>query len=230
MKLGITLALAATALAYDNGLGLAPQMGWNSWNKYGCNINETIILLTAQKIKELGLLELGYEYVVMDDCYALKERDNSTGKIVADPEKFPNGLLNLSTSLHDMGFKFGMYSSAGKYTCGGYPGSLHHEELDAETFAHDWEIDYLKYDNCYNEGNSGTPQISYERYYNMSAALNATGRPIFYLLCQWGEDQVWNWGSTLANSWRISGDIFDFFDRYDDRCPCQTFDCVGLQG
>lgn len=217
-------------LAFDNGLGKKPQMGWNSWNKFACNINETVILQTAEKMKELGLLEYGYEYIVMDDCYALKERDPISHKMVEDAAKFPNGIRSLSRKIHELGFKFGMYSSAGKYTCAGYPGSLHYEKIDAETFVNDWEIDYLKYDNCFNEGNSGTPQISYQRYEAMSKALLQTGRPVFYSLCQWGEDQVWDWGSTVANSWRITGDIYDSFDRYDDRCPCQTYDCRAVQG
>lgn len=222
-------AFSQLTMAVDNGLGLTPQMGWNSWNKYGCDINETIIIDAAQKMKELGLQDLGYEYIVMDDCYQLHERDPETKKIVADPEKFPNGIKHLTEKIHDLGFKFGMYSSAGRYTCGGYPGSLHYEELDAQTFA-DWEIDYLKYDNCYNEGNSGNAQISYKRYEVMGKALNDTGRPIFYSLCQWGEDNVWDWGNQISNSWRISGDIYDNFDRYDDNCPCETYYCPSLQG
>jgi len=230
LKSTVLLSIFGLVTAYDNGLGSTPQMGWNTWNKYGCDINETIILSTAQKMKDLGLQEFGYEYIIMDDCYALHERDNVTQKLVADPVKFPNGIKYLSDQIHSLGFKFGMYSSAGKYTCGGYPGSLNYEEIDADTFANDWEVDYLKYDNCFNEGNSGTPQISYDRYNKMSQALNQTGRPIFYSLCQWGEDSVWNWGSTLSNSWRISGDIYDNFDRYDDRCPCESYECVGLQG
>ncbi|CUM67099.1 uncharacterized protein PRCAT00004788001 [Priceomyces carsonii] len=230
MILVTLICLIRLISAFENGLGKKPQMGWNSWNKFGCDINETVILGTAQKMKELGLLDYGYEYIVMDDCYALKERDPTTHKLLADPGKFPNGIRNLSNQIHRLGFKFGMYSSAGRYTCAGYPGSLHYEQIDAETFAHDWEIDYLKYDNCFNEGNSGTPQISYQRYDVMSKALINTGRPIFYSLCQWGEDQVWDWGSTLANSWRISGDIYDNFDRYDDRCPCETYNCPAMQG
>lgn len=208
--------LITTALSYDNGLGLTPQMGWNSWNKYGCDINETIIINNAEKIKEMGLQDLGYEYIVIDDCYLLHERDSKTKKIVADPEKFPRGMRYVADRIHELGFKFGMYSSAGKYTCGGYPGSLHYEDIDADTFVNDWDIDYLKYDNCYNEGNSGTPKLSYERYEKMSKALNNTGKAVFYSLCQWGEDLVWTWASTIANSWRISGDIYDLFDRYDD--------------
>jgi len=95
-----------------------------------------------------------------------------------------------------------------QFTCAGYPGSLGHEKVDAQTFA-DWGVDYLKYDNCYNQGQSGTPQISYSRYKVMSDALNATGRPILYSLCNWGDDKPWEWGSSIANSWRMSGDIYD---------------------
>lgn len=99
------------------------------------------------------------------------------------------------------------------------------EEIDAKTYA-SWGVDYLKYDNCFNEGRSGTPQISFERFNNMSRALNATGRPILYSMCNWGEDGPWNFASTIANSWRISGDIADQFDRFDDRCPCTSIlDC-----
>ncbi|EEB07832.1 alpha-galactosidase [Schizosaccharomyces japonicus yFS275] len=223
------VATIPVALAHDNGLGLTPQMGWNSWNKYGCNISANDIISAATSIKEKGLLDLGYEYIVMDDCWALKTRDPVTKQIVPDPSKFPNGIKNLSDSIHDMGFKWGMYSSAGKYTCAGYPGSLDYEEIDATTFA-SWGVDYLKYDNCYNQGRSGTPSESFKRYEVMSKALNSTGRPIFYSLCQWGEDGPWNWASTIANSWRISGDIYDNFNRYDDRCPCESFQCIGLQG
>lgn len=116
-------------------------------------------------------------------------------------------MKGLADKIHALGLKFGMYSSAGFMTCGGYPGSLDYEKLDAQTFA-DWGVDYLKYDNCFNEGRT-TPIISHERYKNMTMALNATGRDIFYSLCSWGDDGVWNWASDVGNSWRISGDIVD---------------------
>lgn len=132
-------------------------------------------------------------------------------------------------SIHDLGLKFSFYFSAGRYTPGRYPGSLHNEQLDVQTFA-DCGVDYLKYDNCYNDGNSGTAQISYRRYDKMAKALNATGRSIFYSLCQWGEGSVCNLGFTVSNSWRISGGVYDIFDRYDDCCPCKTFECPGLLG
>ena len=85
--------------------------------------------------------------------------------------------------------------------------------------------DYLKYDNCYNEGQEGTSLITYNRYKAMSDALNATGRPILYSMCNWGKDYPWDWAQTMANSWRMSGDVYDSFDRPDARCPCDTYDC-----
>lgn len=112
-----------------------------------------------------------------------------------------------------------MYSDAGAYTCGQYAGSLGYEDVDAKTFA-SWGVDYLKYDNCYNEGQEGTEQLSYARYKKMSDALNATGRPILYSMCNWGSDRPWNWAQTIANSWRATGDITDSFDAPDVRCPC----------
>ena len=142
--------------------------------------------------------------------------------------KFPSGIPSLASQIHSMGLGFGMYSSAGKYTCAQYAGSLGMEKQDAQTFAY-WGVDYLKYDNCYNEGQEGTALISYNRYKAMSDALNATGRPILYSMCQWGQDNPWDWAQTIANSWRMSGDIYDSFDRPDARCPCTTYEC-SLQG
>ena len=88
------------------------------------------------------------------------------------------------------------------------------------------QIDYVKYDNCYNEGQSGTPLITYNRYNKMAKALNATGRPMLYSMCNWGEDQPWNWAQTIANSWRMTGDVQDTFDRADKNCPCVEDDVL----
>lgn len=82
------------------------------------------------------------------------------------------------------------------------------------------QIDYLKYDNCYNEGEEGTPKLSFDRYNRMGQALNATGRPILYSLCNWGVDGPWNFAPTMANSWRTSGDLSNTWDRPDANCPC----------
>lgn len=213
-------ALAPSVLSTSpsyNGLGVTPQMGWNNWNAFGCDVSEDLLLDTSERIVKWGLKDLGYKYVILDDCWS--NGRNSSGHLVSDSKKFPRGMKHVADSLHDEGLLFGMYSSAGEYTCAGYPGSLGHEEADAASFA-SWDIDYLKYDNCFSKGNFGTPQLSYDRYKAMSDALNKTGRPIFYSICNWGQDSPWYWGSAIANSWRISGDIYADFDRPDSRCPC----------
>ncbi|RPD81798.1 glycoside hydrolase [Lentinus tigrinus ALCF2SS1-7] len=222
------LALASAlpaVLALNNGLALTPQMGWNTWNRFGCGIDEDLIVGSAKALVSNNLTGLGYNYVLIDDCWHADSRDPDTGAPVENKDKFPNGIKGVADQIHSMGLKVGIYSSAGTYTCGGKFGSLGFEEIDAKTYA-SWGIDYLKYDNCYNEGRAGTPLISYERYNNMSRALNATGRPILYSMCNWGEDGPWNFAVDIANSWRISGDIYDNFDRYDVRCPCtDMLDC-----
>ncbi|MCJ1399640.1 hypothetical protein MMC11_002842 [Xylographa trunciseda] len=201
-------------------------MGWDNWNAFGCSVSEDLLLGTAQKIVYYGLRDLGYQYVILDDCWSAGRSSNGT--LLADLTKFPNGMAHVADQLHSMGLKFGMYSSAGYYTCGRYAGSLSHETQDAQTFA-DWGVDYLKYDNCYNGGQAGTQMFSYNRYDTMSQALNKTGRPILYSMCNWGEDSPWNWAQTMANSWRMSGDIYDSFSRPDVRCPCtgdEGYDCA----
>ena len=185
----------------DNGLGRTPQMGWNSWNKFGCNINEELIKNTIDTLNSSGLIEAGYKYINLDDCWQNSRDENGT--IVPDESTFPNGIKPLVDYAHSKGLLFGLYSDAGTKTCAGRPGSLGYEDIDAQTYA-DWGVDYLKYDNCYNEGKS-----SLERYPLMRDALNKTGRPIFYSLCQWGEEDVPTWGKGVANSWRTTGDISD---------------------
>ena len=127
---------------------LTPPMGWNSWNTFGENINEKMIFETADVMAESGLRDKGYEYLVIDDCWSLRERDEN-GRLVPDPEKFPHGMKAVADYVHSKGLKFGMYSCAGNMTCAGYPGSYEHEFVDAETFA-SWDVDFLKYDYCYH--------------------------------------------------------------------------------
>ena len=146
----LLLGCVWSAQALNNGLGLTPAMGWNSWNKFGCAINETVIKAAADKVKSLGLADLGYEYINIDDCWNLEERD-ANGHQQADPKAFPNGMKSVGDYIHSLGLKFGIYSSAGNWTCEGRAGSLYYEEVDAQDFA-DWGVDYFKYDNCYNQG------------------------------------------------------------------------------
>lgn len=165
---------------------------------------------------KLGLRDLGYDYVILDDCWS-SGRDSS-GALVADTKKFPSGMKAVADQVHALGLKYGMYSSAGTATCAGYAGSLGHEAIDAKTWA-SWGVDYIKYDNCNNQGQAGTEAKSFARYKAMSDALLATGRPIMYGLCNWGEDKVWTWGANISNSWRITGDVYDSYGKPDGACP-----------
>jgi len=194
------IALAAVVCALDNGLGLTPQMGWNSWNKFACDINENLIKNTIDALVDTGLAKVGYKYVNLDDCW--QSGRTSDGKIVVDP-RFPHGIKPLADYAHSKGLKFGLYSDAGTNTCQGRPGSLGYEEIDAKTYA-EWGVDYLKYDNCYNGGTK--PEV---RYPPMRDALNKSGRHIFFSMCEWGVDSPAKWARTVGNSWRTTGDISD---------------------
>lgn len=162
-----------------NGLCQSPQMGWNDWNSFGCDVSEELLLGTAEKIVGLGLRDLGYEYVILDDCWSSGRESN--GSLKVNCTRFPNGMRHVSDRVHSLGLKYGMYSSAGTETCAGYAGSLGYEDIDAQSFA-DWGVDYLKYDNCGNQDLNGTPEVSYRRYKKMSDALDE----IFSMACATG--------------------------------------------
>lgn len=185
-------------------IALTPPMGWNSWNTFTWDINEKMICEMADRMVEDGYLEAGYEYLVIDDCWSLKQRD-ADGNLVPDPEKFPHGMKWVSDYVHEKGLKFGMYSCAGTHTCAGYPGSFEHEFQDAKKFA-EWGVDYLKYDYCFKPR-----QIPGELLYKrMSLALKNSGREILFAACNWGTDGVYDWiRSSGAHSYRSTGDIQD---------------------
>ena len=184
-----------------------PPLGWNTWNTFGEKINEQLILESADKFVELGLKDAGYEYVVIDDCWSLRERDPKTNEIVPDPAKFPRGMKFVADYVHSKGLKFGMYSCAGTRTCGDYPGSYDHEFLDARTFAR-WGVDFLKYDYC-DMPFGGQAEFYYRR---MGQALRLSGRDILFSACNWGSEDVWRWiRTTGAGMYRSTGDIFDAF-------------------
>ncbi|KAJ3215670.1 hypothetical protein HDU67_000138 [Dinochytrium kinnereticum] len=186
-------------------------MGWNSWNLFSCDINETITMEIADTIVKRGLDKVGYKYVNLDDCWQLYR--DLDGYIVADERAFPRGMKFLADYMHSKGLKFGLYSSAGTYTCQGRPGSLRYEKEDAIAYAR-WEVDYLKLDNCFNEG-LGSKEGTIYRYGNMRDALNATGRPIYFSLCNWGESRSWEYGSRLGHAFRTTGDICDKYQGRD---------------
>jgi alpha-galactosidase len=192
----ITKSLAAT-----------PPMGWNSWNMFGHNISESHIRETADALVSSGLKDCGYSHVVIDDCWSVKEGRDKNGDLVADPEKFPNGIKALADYVHSKGFTIGIYSDAADRTCGGYPGSLGFEEQDAALWA-SWGIDFLKYDYCnaplYDQGEA------IKRYTRMGEALRKTKREFLFSLCEWGNQSPHLWARQVGgHMWRVSGDVFD---------------------
>ena len=189
-------------------LAQTPPMGWNSWNKFGCNVNEALIRETADAMVSTGMKDAGYLYVNIDDCWH-GERD-AQGFIKPDPSRFPNGMKALADYVHSKGLKLGIYSDAGWKTCGGKPGSRGREYQDAQTYA-GWGVDYLKYDWCNTEGLKAEGA-----YLTMRDALYAAGRPIVFSICEWGTDKPWDWGKRVGHLWRTTGDIYACFDCIKD--------------
>jgi alpha-galactosidase len=196
-------------------LALTPPMGWNSWNKFACNVNEQMIESMADAVVKSGMKDAGFQYVNIDDCWQVA-RDGS-GNIVADPQRFPHGMKAVGDYIHSLGLKFGVYSDAGSKTCAGRPGGLGHEYQDALQYA-DWGVDYLKYDWC-----NTTTQDAKAAYANIRAALDASGRPIVLSICEWGTAKPWLWGKEIGgNLWRTTGDIQD---RWQGRVEWKPGDC-----
>jgi alpha-galactosidase len=197
-------AAGARGQTYDQ-LGLTPQMGWNSWNKFAGRVSEQLIRETADAMATNGMKAAGYQYVNIDDTWEAMARD-AQGNILTDPTRFPSGIKALADYVHSKGLKLGIYSDAGTKTCAGRPGSLGHEVQDAQSYA-SWGVDYLKYDWCNTQGVQAPAA-----YKKMSEALRATGRPIFFSLCEWGNSKPWTWAKGIGQSWRTTGDIRATFD------------------
>lgn len=142
---------------YSNGAALTPPMGWSSWNTFRQNISEDLILSTAEAMKKTGLLEAGYQYINLDDCWQSSLRD-ANGRLQGDLEKFPNGIPHLISQINQMGMKVGLYTSNGTATCEDLPASLGKEVLDAQTFA-EWGCEFFKYDFCHHKIISGEAPI-----------------------------------------------------------------------
>lgn len=211
-------ALAATfriAAAYDNGAknSRLPPLGWSSWVALGKDwdsdapqhpefdfCDETSVKASIDAFHEVGLWDAGYRHFHLDDCWADVER-NATGHLQAERDHFPNGMKPLVEYAHSKGLTYGLYTCAGDYTCvGKRPGSKGHFEQDAAVFA-EWGVDVVKMDWCYNDGMDAKTT-----YTEFSQALNRTGRPIHFNMCEWGTDNPWEWGPRVAQSWRATGD------------------------
>ncbi len=201
-----------------NGLAQTPPMGWNSWNTFGEKVSDEVVRDVADKFLELGLKELGYEYVVIDDHW--EGGRDANGHLIPNPKKFPQGMKALADYIHSKGLKFGIYSDASAKTCGGEVASYEHEADDANTFA-GWGVDFLKYDYC---GAPDELQECIRRYTTMGKTLRATGRPILFSICEWGPRSPWLWARKAGgNMWRISFDVGDFWDS-----PHNAYSCIGI--
>ncbi len=199
-------------------LATTPPMGWNSWNTFGPDINAGVVRQVADQMVDFGLKDLGYEYIVLDDHWE-GGRDRQ-GHLLANPQKFPEGIKALADYIHGKGLKLGIYSDAGDQTCGGEVGSFGHEEDDAATFA-GWGVDYVKYDYC-NAPDDFKEAI--RRYTKMGDALKATQRPIVFSICEWGPRSPWLWGRQAgAQLWRTSFDVGDIWDT-----PGNVQSCIGI--
>jgi len=200
----ITCLQAGEVRALDNGLAKTPPMGWNSWNKFGCNVSEELIKQIADAMVSNGMKDAGYQYIVIDDCWQV-DRD-SQGNIIPDGKRFPSGIRALADYVHAKGLKFGIYSDAGTLTCEKRPGSRGYEFQDARQYAA-WGVDYLEYDWC-----STSTQNQQASYSTMRDALVKSGRPIVFSLCEWGSSKPWLWAREVGNLWRTTSDIQDCWD------------------
>ena len=203
----IMILLVGSASAQRPELAGTPPLGWNTWYAFGCQVTETNVKAAVDAMASNGMKAAGYEYVGLDDCWQ-GERD-SEGRIQSN-NRFPD-MKALGDYIHSRGFKYGIYSSPGLKTCGGYAGSYGHEQEDAETYAN-WGVDFLKYDWC-SAGQVYQPSQIEVAYEKMHQAILMTGRPMIYSLCEYGVAAPWTWGPKIgANLWRTTDDVSNKID------------------
>ena len=179
-------------------------MGWNSWNKFGCDVSDKLIREMTDAIVSTGMKDAGYQFVNIDDCWQVSRA--ADGTIVVDPDRFPSGMKPLADYVHSKGLKFGVYTDAGRMTCQKRPGSYQHEAQDIKTYA-SWGVDYVKIDWCYSDGLD--PEVQYPKFRD---AIAQSGRPIVFSICNWGVKAPWTWGPHTGNLWRTTGDISDKYN------------------
>ena len=200
-----------------NGLAKTPPMGWNSWNLFAEKVDDKTVRTMADAMVSSGMRDAGYIYINIDDTW--QGIRDAKGNLLGN-RNFPD-MKALADYVHSKGLKLGIYSSPGPRTCGGYPGSYGHEEQDARQYAA-WGIDYLKYDWCSASSIYKNDQLQ-PVYQRMGDALQATGRPIVFSLCEYGMGSVEKWGPEVGgNLWRTTGDIRDEWDSMIDNIERQV--------
>jgi hypothetical protein len=178
-------------------------MGWASWNHFFCDYNDQTIRDQADALVSSGMRDLGYRYVLIQECIAPGR--NTDGTLRVDSSRFPHGMKSLVDYIHARGLKAGIYTDVGPYTCypkPRYQGSFEHEDQDAATFA-SWGMDFVEMDYC-NRPAGHTGREIYER---MAAAIRKTGRPMLFYICSWGNESPWTWAQGKAQLWRTDADI-----------------------
>ena len=222
-RLALILIVSMAGLAQNQSiasskmLAATPPMGWNSWNKFGCDVSEDLIKSMSDAVVSSGMKDAGYEYIVIDDCWQVS-RDEQ-GNIVPDAKRFPSGMKALGDYIHSKGLKFGIYSDTGTLTCQKRPGSRGYEFQDARQYAA-WGVDYLKFDWC-----STSTQDAPSSYALMRDALDKSGRPIVFSICEWGRSKPWLWAGTVGNLWRTTDDIQD---RWEGKQKWPGGDCCNM--
>lgn len=217
----LATAFLTLPLAAQSPLAARPPMGWNSWNHFAGKVTDADLRSAADQLVSTGMRDVGYVYINLDDTW---QGQRDAQGVLHPNDRFPD-MKALADYIHSKGLKFGIYSSPGAKTCGGYAGSLGHEVQDAKTYA-GWGVDFLKYDLCSFADNMqearrqhpDDPLAGYtlmiSAYRKMGDALKSTGRPILYSLCEYGLDEPWKFGPGVdAQMWRTTDDINDSYGR-----------------
>ncbi len=203
----LLVLLGASAAPQKAKLAATPPMGWNTWYAFGCHITEADVKATVDAMASNGMKAAGYDYVNLDDCW---QGTRDTDGHIQSNSRFPD-MKALGEYIHNRGFRFGIYSSPGPTTCGGYAGSYQHENEDAETWA-SWGVDFVKYDWCSGSKVYSSDQLE-AAYEKMHQAILNTGRPMIYSLCEYGVGAPWIWGPKIgANLWRTTDDVSNRID------------------
>jgi alpha-galactosidase len=198
---GLFVLVVTRAPALDNGLARTPPMGWNSWYTARCAVTQGVVLRNAHALVDTGMADLGYRYVNVDGCWEALERDGD-GNLTADPGRFPDGMAALGRAIHELGLKYGIYTSAGPTICSHeHPGSAGHLRQDMRTFA-SWKVDYVKVDWCNVPAKSDPREV----YARVARAAAKAGRTMLVTVSTPGVRKPWEWAAAYGNTWRISAD------------------------
>lgn len=216
-KIAIFIFLMLSAVCAEAQVSRLPIMGWSSWNTYHVNISDSLIRSQADAMTALGLKDAGYRYINIDDGF-FGGRDRATGQLLVHPVRFPDGLKPVVDYIHDLGLKAGIYSDAGRNTCGNYydndtiaagVGFYGYDQQDADFYFRDCGFDFIKVDFCGGDGgrnSEGLDLDEQERYAAIRRVIDNTGRRNVRMnICRW--DFPGTWVSEVGDSWRISQDI-----------------------